>query len=705
MRLRIGGMSLRVKIILLSTFIVLVVTILYGAAFTREIRSVLFESMIKRGESMVEHLAFNTRYGVIAEDSIILTQITDGFFKDPDVSFISIYNGEKRNLLWRFKEEELSGEKERVRTFLEGNPKVRKFVSLTGNEYIAFTSPVSTAKVGEEGESVVHGYVILGLNTHYIEQRFRRMLYTVGGFFFLFLFTVGGISALLADRAIKPLKNMTALTQHIASGDLKHTVEVDEAGEVGMLAESFNTMVFYLNQAISGLKTVVSDIKDAVVSLNQVSSLVEEGSTLQNEHVQKTSVSIEEINSSIKEIVENVDILSASAEESSSSILEMSASIEQVAEHADVLMSAVEETTSSLDEMIVSIKQVAANVESLREAQESIASSVTEFDYTIRQVEENANESAKSVEIAKAHSDEGVKSVESTIEGMKHIKETMLKAANEVSELVGKINKIGNIVGVIEEITEQTNLLALNAAIIAAQAGEHGRSFSVVADAIKKLADRTAISTGEIKAIIEDIQSSANITLESMQAGMKTIEEGVQLSLNAGKVLRKISESAVLAMTKSREIANAMAEQAESSRELKEAIEKIKDRVDEIARATKEQAKGGDRIASAAQKVKEIAEHLKSSTQEQEKGSKHIAKAIENITEMIKYIHKATEEQSKNTGMVLESINAIASISNRNLENMHTVRGLLSRLNEHVGELEKVIQRFKIKEEKKRGEA
>lgn len=701
MKFRIGGMNLRTKIILLVSTIVFIVSFSYGIVFTREIKNALQEELIKRGSFLAENIAFNSRYGVIAEDTIILTQITEGFFQDPEVSFVAIYNKDKKRLIWRFKEKEIANEEGIIKGFASEKRGWSEYTAFAGNHYIVFNEAVVTEESGISEENYgVHGYVVLGLNSLHMKKVFRKIQISAGTFFIVFLVGAWIVSTLLVGRVTGSLRDMTKMAQHISSGDLKHTVDVEEGGEIGTLADSFNKMVFYLNEAIANIRFMLDEISSAIKEMLEFTENVKEGARLQSEHIQKTSTSIEEINSSIKEIAENVDILFASSEESSSSILEMSASVEEVAENADVLMQAVEETTASLDEMVASIKQVAGNVEMLMHSAEAIASAIAQFDVTIKQVESNASETAQISEGAKKGSEEGVMAVEASIEGMKRIKLSMEDTAQELKGLVEKIREIGNIVNVIDEIAEQTNLLALNAAIIAAQAGEHGRGFAVVADAIKKLADRTSVSTGEIKGLIDSVQTSASVTVKAMATGMKTIDDGMNLSLTAGKVLKGIAETSVLSANKSKEIAIAMRDQAEGSRQLRESIEKIKTMVDEIARATYEQSKGGDRIAAAAQKMKEVAVHVKNSTKEQEKGSKHIAKAIENITEMIKYIHKATEEQTKNTSLVLESINKVAEVSSENAMNTEKVSQLVTGLKSKLENLYEMVQKFKTKEVK-----
>src|SRR5437870_7745307 len=121
-----------------------------------------------------------------------------------------------------------------------------------------------------------------------------------------------------------------------------------------------------------------------------------------------------------------------------------------------------------------------------------------------------------------------------SIEGMEQIRQSVVASNAVVSRLGERSLAIGRILNVIEDIAEQTNLLALNAAILAAQAGEHGRGFSVVASEIRELSERTAASTREIAGLIQSVQSEVANALASMSEGTKLVEHGVTLSHQAG---------------------------------------------------------------------------------------------------------------------------------------------------------------------------
>jgi len=130
--------------------------------------------------------------------------------------------------------------------------------------------------------------------------------------------------------------------------------------------------------------------------------------------------------------------------------------------------------------------------------------------------------------------------VEQTLVKMKVIAESVRETAGKVEELGKRSDQIGRIVGVINDIADQTNLLALNAAIEAARAGEQGRGFAVVADEVRKLAERTTMSTKEIATMIEAVQGDTRLAVEAMEQGTRQVAKGVATTQKAGEALKEI---------------------------------------------------------------------------------------------------------------------------------------------------------------------
>jgi methyl-accepting chemotaxis protein len=235
--------------------------------------------------------------------------------------------------------------------------------------------------------------------------------------------------------------------------------------------------------------------KEAQDDLEGLAKKLQEGISMQLSAADETSRLIKEIAGAMRDFATSVEALTQNAEESSSSILEMTATSSEVADNLGELANSVRETVSSIEEMAYSIKEVAKNVDALSLTAEETSSSMNEMDVSIDQVQSNANETARLSEEVALDAEKGAEAILKTISEIYRIKESSQEAVTAISALGSRIDAIGQIVNVIDDVAEQTNLLALNAAIIAAQAGEHGKSFAVVADEIKDLAERTAAST------------------------------------------------------------------------------------------------------------------------------------------------------------------------------------------------------------------
>ena len=230
---------------------------------------------------------------------------------------------------------------------------------------------------------------------------------------------------------------------------------------------------------------------------------------------------------------------------------------------------------------------MANKAEELAAASEETLAAAEEISSSIKEVEQSAKESAMlSEKVKNDASTFGITSVEKTIDGIQNIKLSFDKTAGFIKKLGGRSDEIGKILNVIDEITDQTTLLALNAAILAAQAGEHGKGFSVVADEIKDLAERTSFSTHEIAGLIQAVQQEVKDAIIAMDEGLRSVEVGLKVANDAGDALNKIVESSKQSAEMSISIERSTAEQAKTTRLVSESMEKMKNMVAQVAKAT-----------------------------------------------------------------------------------------------------------------------
>jgi methyl-accepting chemotaxis protein len=281
---------------------------------------------------------------------------------------------------------------------------------------------------------------------------------------------------------------------------------------------------------------------------------------------------------------------------------------EDMRQHLSEAIGAIRLTADELVGSARELASAAADVSGISNNQSdqaaTMAAGVEQMMVSIQQVADYSSEARQMSSQAESTSREGAAVIASTVTGMSGIADTVRSASQTVIALGAKSQEISVIVQAIKEIAEQTNLLALNAAIEAARAGEQGRGFAVVADEVRKLAERTSKSTGEIAHMIEGVQGQTQVAVAAMQHGVAQVETGVGMAIQAGASMDGIRSSALHVAEAVEGISNALAEQSAASGEISRNVETIACQ----AEHTSEQA---GRTSVAATQLENLARSLK----------------------------------------------------------------------------------------------
>ncbi len=496
---------------------------------------------------------------------------------------------------------------------------------------------------------------------------------------------------------IGPILNLQQVATIVAKGDLTQRIKSKREDELGKLINAFNQMTENLESMVSKVKSGYSRLLGATQIISKASQAVIQKSETQIQSTDQTYNSIERLNNGIKKINENVESLSTSSEETSSSILEMVATIEEVSKNIDSLFSAVEETANATTEMVASINEVDRSMEQLAAFVSDTSASMIEMDASISEVERNSSQSYDFTLEASKYTEEGLKAVQETIQGMTNIQKAVQDAESVILKLGSKSEEIGKIVNVIDDIAEQTNLLALNAAILAAQAGEHGKGFSVVATEIRDLSERTASSTKEISNLIKTVQEEVKNAIESTKIGVREAREGANLANQSGRILEKILENSLAVSNMAKEIARATKEQARSSQGVTRAIEKVREMVKQVSKATSEQSQGSQHIQEATERMREITRYVQQAIQEQKSGSLMISKATEEMMEMIHNILEITSQQAEGSEKITKAMGEVKRLGVEMKEAIEELKIINEQLVQQSQSLQEEIQRFKIR--------
>ncbi len=375
---------------------------------------------------------------------------------------------------------------------------------------------------------------------------------------------VGVLVAFFIARGIsRPVSDMARIADAISLGDIEHSISLESKDEIGLLANAFRKLIEYMNNLASAAQHIAQNNLTVTVSPKSERDV---------------------LGNAFKTMVQNLTTM-----------------VRQLSDNASQLVSAATEISSSSEQMSKGAQDQSGQVG-------QVSSAIEEMTATIVESSRNAGEATEGAKSASQNATTGGQIVNDTIHGMQRIAEVVRTSADSIGKLAKSADQIGEIISVIDDIADQTNLLALNAAIEAARAGEQGRGFAVVADEVRKLAERTGKATGEITEMIKGIQNETSEAVRSMESGITEVDSGRQLADKAGSSLSEIVNMSQRVMDMIQQIATATEEQST-------AAEQISKNIEHIASVTKETATGAEQSAAAAEQLNRQAENMKQMVQ------------------------------------------------------------------------------------------
>jgi len=269
-----------------------------------------------------------------------------------------------------------------------------------------------------------------------------------------------------------------------------------------------------------------------------------------------------------------------------------------------------EQVSSAADELAAQVDEVAKGAEVQSERTSETATGMEEMNATVLEVAKNASSSAESAESTKSRAEKGAQVVEQAVTAIRRVYDKAQELKEEMTNLGRQTNDISRVLDVISDIADQTNLLALNAAIEAARAGEAGRGFAVVADEVRKLAEKTMSATKEVEDSISAIQQSAQTNIQSMDEASDAVDEATQLANQSGEALREIVSYADDTFIQVQSIATAAEEQSAASEEINRAVEDISRVAQETSDGMSQSAQAVTELANLAQQLRGLIEEM-----------------------------------------------------------------------------------------------
>ena len=377
-----------------------------------------------------------------------------------------------------------------------------------------------------------------------------------------------GLGLLLSRLIGQPVKELELAARQVAEGDLSSTVNLTIKDELGKLGTSFNVMVQTIQDALEDVKKEKADVE------RKVDEAVRQ-SDAQHKYL---ASSVEEMLQAMNKFAEG-DLTIALDIKKEDEIGSLYRGFNRAVENMNQMLCrvgiAAEAAANAATEISTSSVQLSESAQTQSLQSSEVAAAVEEMVVTII---DNSRNATRTAEVASENGEvarEGGAVVEQTVEKIRQIASVVNDSAKTVEHLGTSSQQIGEIAQVIDEIADQTNLLALNAAIEAARAGEQGRGFAVVADEVRKLAERTTKATTEIAQMIHTIQEGAKRAVEAMQRGSNEVGEGIRLADKAGEALSRVVSGTAGTVDMVSQIAAASEEQSATSEQISLSVERI----------------------------------------------------------------------------------------------------------------------------------
>ncbi len=506
------------------------------------------------------------------------------------------------------------------------------------------------------------------------------------------------LGMLAASRiVINPVSRMKEAAEKIASGELTYRLKITGQDELSGLGNAINSMAANLKEMFIKIRDVTHNLSEVTTNIVSSSRNVLTVADVQKTAISETAGAIDEMNNSTSAVAVSAQNLSESAVDTSTSMMEMERAIEIVSESSVIFESSAHETAASIEEMIASIRHVTESLEQLSASSEEIASSATEVNASVKEIEHHAAESVGLSEtVLNDASKKGAPAAQAAMEGIENIRRNVGLLSDVINALGKRSQDIGKILTIIANVSDKTNLLALNASILAAQAGEHGRPFAVVATEIKSLSEMTAASIKEIAELITAVQKDTRSSVQMAADGIQAVNAGLHLVSDVSDALKGIAKSSTASTEMSKAIQRSTSGESQVIIQITQAISAMSKQVEHISLALQEQDKGSKYVIDQTEKMKENSHHVKKAIGEQRDGSRQIVGAIQGVAQQSEQIAQATNLQKQKSAEISRSMDKIQSTTDSLDLSSKAMGDAINALNENTMQLLAELDRFKV---------
>ena len=416
----------------------------------------------------------------------------------------------------------------------------------------------------------------------------------------------------LADALDAMARNDLTVDVQPVTAKIEH-YGTDEIGQTAVasnkLRDKIVACIESYGRARAGLNELIGQVQSAGIGLAGTSAQL--GSS-----AAQTGAAVQQVTMAVQNVASGAQETSRSAQETTHSVAQLSQVIDGIARGATDQARQVQTTSATASQMAAGIEQVAAN----------------------------ATQMATAGQQTRAAAEHGGQAVRDTTAAMTEIQAVVGQAASKVRELGVLGQKIGAVVETIDDIAEQTNLLALNAAIEAARAGEHGKGFAVVADEVRKLAERSGRETKQIAELIAQVQTGTKEAVAAMDSGAAKVELGSEKADQAGQALEEILKAVQDTVRQVGEIASSSQQMASGARSVTDAMQSISAVVEESSAATEQMAAQASAVTGSIQSIAAVSEEQSAATEQVSASTEQMSAQVEQMSAQAQELASTAEQ-------------------------------------------------------------